>query len=192
MAAKQEMIHDEVSEEILACVDRLARQRSAEKITVRDVLKELGITNRVFYNRFHNMDEVLNLLYQKMIHQVRESLMIPWQEGTDFLAHVKRIAAQTLIVSYTCKENLSRFVFDTDSVSDENYRWWVQEIKKLIALGQQHGQIREDLDGEMLSYAVWCFIRGFNADAMARNLSREEALTRFDYGFSIFLEGIRA
>lgn len=192
MAAKQEMIHDEVSEEILACVDRLARQRSAEKITVRDVLKELGITNRVFYNRFHNMDEVLNLLYQKMIHQVRESLTIPWQEGTDFLAHVKRIAAQTLIVSYTCKENLSRFVFDTDSVSDENYRWWVQEIKKLIALGQQHGQIREDLDGEMLSYAVWCFIRGFNADAMARNLSREGALTRFDYGFGIFLEGIRA
>lgn len=192
MAAKQEMIHDEVSEEILACVDRLARQRSAEKNTVRDVLKELGITNRVFYNRFHNMDEVLNLLYQKMIHQVRESLTIPWQEGTDFLAHVKRIAAQTLIVSYTCKENLSRFVFDTDSVSDENYRWWVQEIKKLIALGQQHGQIREDLDGQMLSYAVWCFIRGFNADAMARNLSREEALTRFDYGFGIFLEGIRA
>lgn len=192
MAAKQEMIHDEVSEEILACVDRLARQRSAEKNTVRDVLKELGITNRVFYNRFHNMDEVLNLLYQKMIHQVRESLTIPWQEGTDFLAHVKRIAAQTLIVSYTCKENLSRFVFDTDSVSDENYRWWVQEIKKLIALGQQHGQIREDLDGEMLSYAVWCFIRGFNADAMARNLSREKALTRFDYGFGIFLEGIRA
>lgn len=192
MAAKQEMIHDEVSEEILACVDRLARQRSAEKNTVRDVLKELGITNRVFYNRFHNMDEVLNLLYQKMIHQVRESLTIPWQEGTDFLAHVKRIAAQTLIVSYTCKENLSRFVFDTDSVSDENYRWWVQEIKKLIALGQQHGQIREDLDGQMLSYAVWCFIRVFNADAMARNLSREEALTRFDYGFGIFLEGIRA
>lgn len=68
----------------------------------------------------------------------------------------------------------------------------MQEIKKLIALGQQHGQIREDLDGEMLSYAVWCFIRGFNADAMARNLSREEALTRFDYGFGIFLEGIRA
>lgn len=192
MASNQEKIHDGLSDEILACVERLARQRSAEKITVRDVLKAMDITNRVFYNRFHNMDEVLELLYQKMIRQVRESLNIPWREDTDFFTHVKQVAARTVAVSYASKENLSQFVFETDSSSDENFRWWTREIKELIAVGQQRGQVRADLDADMLSYAIWCFIRGFNADAIARNLSREEALSRFDYGFGIFLEGVRA
>lgn len=192
MASNQEKIHDGLSDEILACVERLARQRSAEKITVRDVLKAMDITNRVFYNRFHNMDEVLELLYQKMIRQVRESLNIPWREDTDFFTHVKQVAARTVAVSYASKENLSQFVFETDSSSDENFRWWTREIEELIAVGQQRGQVRADLDADMLSYAIWCFIRGFNADAIARNLSREEALSRFDYGFGIFLEGVRA
>ena len=58
--------------------------------------------------------------------------------------------------------------------------------------GQREGQFAPDLDTDSLSYAIWCFIRGFNADAMARNLSKEEALRRFDYGFGIFLKGIRA
>ena len=59
------------------------------------------------------------------------------------------------------------------------------------------GVIRDLIQSGILEYsdyndAIWCFIRGFNADAMARSLSREEALRRFDYGFGIFLKGIRA
>ena len=192
MASEQPLIWDEVSEEILSCDERLARQKHTQKLTVRDVLREMDITNRVFYNRFHNIDEVLELVYQKMIREVRRSLTLPRPKGTDFFTHVRQVAAQTLIVSYDCKENLSQFVFESDSTSEENFRWWTAEIKKLIAAGQREGQVAPDLDADSLSYAIWCFIRGFNADAMARNLSKEEALRRFDYGFGIFLKGIRA
>ena len=152
----------------------------------------MDITNRVFYNRFHNIDEVLELVYQKMIREVRKSLTLPWPEGTDFFTHIRQVAAQTVIASYDCKENLSQFVFESDSTSKENFRWWTAEIKKLIAVVQKEGQIAPNLDADSLSYAIWCFIRGFNADAMARSLSKEDALRRFDYGFGIFLKGIRA
>lgn len=192
MASEHPLIWDEVSEEILACAEQMAKQKHTQKLTVRDVLREMDITNRVFYNRFHNIDDVLKLVYRKMIREVRKSLTLPWQEGTDFFTHVRQVAAQTLIVSYDCKENLSQFVFESDSSSEENFRWWSTEIKKLIAVGQKAGQIEPNLDADSLSYAIWCFIRGFNADAMARNLSKEEALRRFDYGFGIFLKGIRA
>ena len=65
MASEQPLIWDVVSEEILACAERLAKQKHTQKLTVRDVLREMDITNRVFYNRFHNIDEVLELVYQK-------------------------------------------------------------------------------------------------------------------------------
>lgn len=192
MAAELIMIQDEVSEQIIACVSKLARQNSADTITVRDVLKDLKITNRVFYNRFHNIDEVLEILYRDMVHKVRQSLAQPWQDGMDFFEYVHKVAAQTLILSYTHKENLSQFIFEVDSASDTNFQWWDQEIKKLISIGQEQKLVRKDLDADMLSYSVWCFIRGFNADAMARNLTREEAETRFRYGFGIILDGLKA
>lgn len=192
MAAELIMIQDEVSEQIIACVSKLARQNSADTITVRDVLKDLKITNRVFYNRFHNIDEVLEILYRDMVHKVRQSLALPWQDGMDFFEYVQMVAAQTLILSYTHKENLSQFIFEVDSASDTNFQWWDQEIKKLISIGQEQKLVRKDLDADMLSYSVWCFIRGFNADAMARNLTREEAEARFHYGFGIILDGLKA
>lgn len=186
------MIQDEMTDRIIESVDRLARQRSAGKITVRDVLKDMGVTNRVFYNRFRNIDEVLDLIYQRMTRRIRESLTLPWNENDDFFDHVRKIAKQTLILSYSCKENLSQFVFENDSVNEANFAWWDQKIRALIRLGQTRGQIRGDIDIDMLSYSIWCFIRGFNADAIARNLSREDAVARFDYGFGILLDGIRA
>lgn len=192
MAAELVMIQDEISEQIVASVGKLARQHSADTITVRDVLKDLKITNRVFYNRFHNIDEILEILYRDMVHKVRQSLALPWQDGTDFFEYVQMVAAQTLILSYTHKENLSQYIFEVDSASDANYQWWDQEIKKLIAIGQEQKLVRKDLDADMLSYSIWCFIRGFNADAMARNLTREEAETRFHYGFGIILDGLKA
>ena len=117
MASEQPLIWDAVSEEILACAERLAKQKHTQKLTVRSVLREMDITNRVFYNRFHNIDEVLELVYRKMMREVRKSLSLPLQEGTDFFTHVRQVAAQTLIVSYDCKENLSQFVFESDSSS---------------------------------------------------------------------------
>ena len=65
-------------------------------------------------------------------------------------------------------------------------------IKKLIAEGERIGYFREELDEDAVSYSIWCFIRGFAADAIARKLPRETAVNQFAYGFGCFLKGLRA
>ena len=49
--ANQERICDEMSLRIIDAAEHLARAEGAHKVTVRKVLRELQITNRVFYNR---------------------------------------------------------------------------------------------------------------------------------------------
>ena len=67
----------------------------------------------------------------------------------------------------------------------------MSEIKKLIDFAKEKKFIK-DVDSEVMSYAIWCFCRGYNADAVARNLPREEAVRRFRYSFSYLLEGLKA
>ena len=64
-AKEIELITDEMSKIITGVVERMATEDGAHTVTVRRVLDELGITNRVFYNRFHNIDEVLQIIYKK-------------------------------------------------------------------------------------------------------------------------------
>ena len=87
--------------------------------------------------------------------------------------------------------NLNRYVFDTDSVSNTNYEWWKTEISRLIELGKAEGHFRE-MDTEKMSYAIWCFIRGYNTDAISRGLPRDEAVENFRYSFRFLLEGMSA
>ena len=60
--ADSKLIYDEVSEQIIDITEKLTVSEGAHNINVRKILKHLGITNRVFYNRFHNIEEVLSLL----------------------------------------------------------------------------------------------------------------------------------
>lgn len=159
---------------------------------MRDILKKMDITNRVFYNRFHNIDEVLDIIYAETVHRVRESLSIPWDEKSNFFGHIHEVAARTLILTYETRGSISRLIFDMDFNSGENFTWWDKEIRALIRRGMETGNVRPDIDECALSYSIWCFIRGFNADAVARSLPQEEALRRFHYGFGCLMAGIRA
>lgn len=186
------IIQDEISNEIIDAARKLSKEKSIGKITVRDILKELNITNRVFYNRFHNINEILEILYNETINKVRESLSIPWDQKTDFGEHISTVATRTLILNYESRKNISQYIFETDSSSSTNYEWWINEIKQLIQTGKEINYIKRDLNDDAICYSIWCFIRGFNADALARNLPRDEAVKNFKYGFGCFINGIKA
>ena len=49
----------------------------------------------------------------------------------------------------------------------------------------------KNIDSDMLSYSIWCFCRGFNADAVGRRLSKEDAIKNFKFGFGCILDGIK-
>ena len=118
------LIKDEVSEEILATAEALALKHGAEKLTVRMILREMQVTNRVFYNRYKNVEEVLNIVYQRIAVKMRESILQKFDGTQDFFTQIIDIVANTLLLSYDTKQNLFRFVFDTDSLSQDNFLWW--------------------------------------------------------------------
>jgi len=187
---KVALITDEMSDKIVKAAEDIATATGAHTVSVRKILQALQITNRVFYNRFHNIDEVLSIVYQKTVLKIRESMDVILDEKKDFFEHVLDVVTQSLLYSYDIKMKFNQYVFENDSVSAYNFEWWKAEIKKLIDYAKSKHYIR-DVDSEIMSYSIWCFCRGFNADAVGRGLPREEAVTNFRYSFSILLDGLK-
>ena len=192
MAGDIQLIHDEMSEKIVEAASNLALSEGAGEVTVRKIIRALGVTNRVFYNRFRNVEEVLTLVYQNMTVQMRQSILNHFDPAGDFLRQITDIAAGTLRLSYRLKLGMNQYVFIQDSMSAENFLWWRERIRELIDLGKEKKVIRPDLDGNTISYAVWCFIRGYNTDALARGIPESEAVDGFLYSFNVLLEGMKA
>ncbi len=189
LATKNGLIQDAMSEKIITVAEKIALTDGANAVTVRKILNELGVSNRVFYNRFHNLDEVLSAVYAKMVLKMREPLLARYDEKEDFFDYVTNVVTKCLIASYDVKKHFNQYVFETDSLSQSNYEWYLQQIKKLFSYAKAHGLIK-DVDDDVLGYAIWCFCRGYNADAVMR-LSKEEAVGQFRYSFRILLEGIK-
>lgn len=189
LATKNGLIQDATSEKIIAAAEKIALTDGANAVTVRKILNELGVSNRVFYNRFHNLDEVLSAVYTKMVLKIREPLLVPYYENEDFFEYVTDVVTKCLIASYDVKMHFNQYVFETDSLSQINYEWYLEQIGKLFAYAKARGLIN-DVDANALGYAIWCFCRGYNADAVMR-LSKEEAVRQFRYSFRILLEGIK-
>lgn len=190
MAENTGLISDEMSELIIDTAERIAMSEGAANVNVRAILRALGITNRVFYNRFRNIDEVLGIVYNNVSLKIRQSIIEKFDPEGDYFAQIIEIVSNTLVMSYENKMNFYQYIFENDSVSGGNYSWWKGEIKKLIEFGKARGYLR-DVDSDAMSYAVWCFIRGYNADALGRKLPRDEALRNFRYSFAILLDGMR-
>ncbi len=192
MGEQAKLIHDEMSGRIVDAAAALALREGAGEVTVRKIIRALGVTNRVFYNRFHNVDEVLSLVYQDMALQMRRGLREGLDPEGDFFSQITDLASETLRLSYRLKLGMNQYVFIQDSVSPENFLWWRERIRNFMDLGKEKGLIRSDLDSDVMSYAVWCFIRGYNTDALAREIPEDRAVSAFRYSFGVLLEGMRA
>ncbi len=187
---KQSLICDKMSDEIVFAAKALITENGRSGVTVRKVLQKLGITNRVFYNRFHNIEEVLEIVYENTALEIRKSISKPIDLTKDFFEQIIDIVADTLALCYDKKKSFNDYFFQSDSVSCSNYDWWKNEIKRLISLAIERDLIKSvDVDG--MSYAIWCFCRGYNADAVSRNIPRDEAINNFKYCFGFLLDGLR-
>ena len=187
---KDALIVDEMSARIVETAEQLAKSEGAHAVTVRKILQALGITNRVFYNRFRNAEEVLDAVYERMSLRVRGDILSAYDERTDFFEYVMDVIEKSLLISYDTKRQFNQFAFENDSLSNANYVWWTGEIKRLIDYAKARGLLRE-VDSDVMSYSIWCFCRGYNADAVGRGLPREEAVKNFRYSFGFLLDGMK-
>ncbi len=188
---KEELIRDKMSDKIVKTAEEIVTVFGVGHLTVKKILQKLDITNRVFYNRFRNVDEVLDIVCKNMVQKVRSCMEFKPEKDADFFEHVTDMVVKALEVSYDTKMQFNPYVFENDSVSQSNYAWWTTEIKKLIEYAKEKRFIK-NVDSEALSYSIWCFCRGYNADAVCRGLPKEDAIKRFKYSFSFFLEGLKA
>ena len=192
MAVSQNgLIMDEMSERIIEVAERMAMANGAHTVNVRKILLELGITNRVFYNRFRNIDDVLGIVYQRISEQVRANAT--WESDTqeEFFNRVTDMVTNTLIRSYDLKKQFNQYMFENDSRSQINYEWWMSNIKEMLIYAKEKGYVRADADVDMLNYSLWCFWRGYNADAVGRGIPKDEAVKNCKYSFGIILDGLR-
>ena len=188
---QNELISDEMSDAIIEVAKQMATKNGAHTVTVSKILTELQITNRVFYNRFHNIGDVLQIIYKKAVYKMHESIKSEYDIEKNFFEYVMDVTVKVLVNTYDIKKQFSHYAFEHDSLTESNYVWWTNEIKKLIEFGKKQNLVSFDVDPDMLSYTIWCFCRGFNADAVGRNLSKEEAVERFKAGFGYMLNGIK-
>ena len=188
--AQGHRICDEMSERIVSAAETIVTKEGTHKLTVRKILTRLGITNRVFYNRFRNIDEVLGVLYQQTVVKIRKRFAARTQGKADYFEYVTDLAVEALMLSYDTKMQFNHYMFENDSVNEANRAWWVQEIRKHIDEAIAKRYIKE-VDSEALSYAIWCFCRGYNADAVGRRIPREKAEADFRYSFFFLLEGLK-
>ena len=183
------LISDTMSDRIVTAAEKIVTARGLEGLNVRRILQELNISNRVFYNRFHNVHEVLEIVYIRMAQRVRENMAVEYDGTGDFFDYVTDCVANTLLASYEIKMRFNQYIFENDSVSKFNYEWYLTRIKELFAYAKEMDLIKE-VDSDVLSYAIWCFCRGYNADAVTR-MPKEEALAKFKYSFRFLLEGLK-
>ena len=184
------LINDEMSQKIIDAVEEIAMEGGAATLTVRQILRKLDISNRVFYNRFPNIESVLDIVYRQTIVKIRSALESPIKIEDDFFEYAKDVICRSLLVSYEVKMNFNQYIFEEDSLGELNRTWWTDEIKKLIIFAKEHKLIKE-VDEDILAYSIWCFCRGYNADAVARGLPKEKAVEDFKYSFSFLLEGLK-
>lgn len=188
-AAQTERIHDEISEKIIGIVQRIAADEGAHKVTVKKIISELGVTNRVFYNRFANCDEVLRIVYKNAVEHMRETVKPEFHDKDSFLQFCVQTAVNMLMQTYDVKMQFRFYVFEHDSLTEDNRLWWEEKIKKYYQYAREQGFARE-VDPDALCYAIWCFCRGYYADAISRQLAKEDAVRLFSFGFSCLLGGL--
>lgn len=193
MAVSQNgLIVDEMSDRIIAVAERMAMTNGAHTVNVRKILLELGITNRVFYNRFRNIEDVLGIVYQRVSEQIRANASWESNSQEEFFERVTDMVTNTLIRSYDLKKQFNHYMFENDSRSQNNYEWWKSAIEQMLTYAKKKKYIRADADVDVLSYSLWCFWRGYNADAVSRGIPKEEAIKGCKYSFGILIDGLRA
>ena len=74
-------------------------------------------------------------------------------------------------------------------LTEENRLWWADKVKKYYGIALEQGYA-EKVDIDALSYAIWCFCRGYYADALSRQLPKDEAVRYFTFGFACLLNGV--
>lgn len=182
-------LQDDISKKIIATVTKMVYEGGASKINVQAVLKKLKITNRVFYNRFKNIEEVLLCVSQNIVQKMHQCILRPIDKKENYHKYLMNIASDVFIKTYEIKKDFSDYMFMNDIVNESNKIWWIDHMIPLLEYGIKE-KFLKPMDVHAMSYAIWCFCRGFNVDAIKSRLEFNKALKTFQTAFGFLIDGM--
>ena len=182
-------LEDETSKTIIATAAQIARREGMEELTVKRVLTELKVSNRVFYNRFRNIDDVIQVLYEDLVQEIRSSLERVQQPAQSYPDYLLELAVAAVEKIYQNTLHFKQYLFSYQVANDTNRDWWLKKIQQLLRRGMEQGELKVN-DPVKMSYGVWCFCLGFHRDAVGDELTEQEAMDAFREVFSCLIQGM--
>lgn len=183
-------IEDEISLRIIDTAMEIATQDGIANLSVSKIINRMGVTNRVFYNRFKDLDDVIHAVYDKVVLHLRSCFDKGYDGSQDLCEYIMEIAVLLLEKTYETKLHFAGYLYNYDSFLEENRKWWIDHIVPLIDLGIEKGIFKE-VNSLHLAYSIWSYSRGFNATSIGNALSHDEAIAAFKLGFKCFMDGAK-
>ena len=109
-------------------------------------MKKLKITNRVFYNRFKNIDEVLLCVSQNLVKKMHQCILRPIDKEKNFHKHLTDIASDVFIKTYEIKKDFSDYMFMNDIVNESNKLWWIDHMIPILEYGIKEKFLKDGIE----------------------------------------------
>ncbi len=159
----------ERQQEIIDVALRLINEKGIQGLTMKNISREIGISEPAIYRHFENKIEILLAildLFKESTREIFEKELHSCISATEkiehlFTRHFERFAGNPSLVSVIFSEELFRgepvLMKKIADVIDKNATILTQIIKQ----GQQNGEIRDDISADHLAVTVMGSLRLF-------------------------------
>lgn len=183
-------LEDETTKQIIAAATGIAQREGIEQLSVKGILAEMGVSNRVFYNRFRNIDDIIQILYNELVQEIRASLKSVREEGRDYYSYLLELAVAVVRKIYQNNLHFRKHLLSYHASNDSNRNWWLTQIQTILQDGINRGLLRK-MNITAVSYGVYCFCLGFHKEAVGEALEGEQAIGAFSQSFALLIEGMK-
>lgn len=164
-----------LKEEIKAAAWELFYEKGYEETTINDIIKKANTSKGGFYYYFKAKDELLHSLYS-FFDREYEKFYENMDKGLDSLVQLKQLSQY---VSYFIEGNVSAellaALYQSQLIKKKQDcflnpdRYYNRLVRRIIAEGQEKGEIRRDMAVEELAHHVLLLERGIIMDWCVQN-----------------------
>ncbi|KMZ52382.1 TetR/AcrR family transcriptional regulator [Dorea sp. D27] len=164
-----------LKEEIKAAAWELFYEKGYEETTINDIIKKANTSKGGFYYYFKAKDELLHSLYS-FFDREYEKFYDNMDKSLDSLVQLKQLSQY---VSYFIEGNVSAellaALYQSQLVKKKQDcflnpdRYYNRLVRKIIAEGQEKGEIRRDMTVDELAHHVLLLERGIIMDWCVQN-----------------------
>ena len=183
------MLQDETADEILRIAKEICKTEGAGQVTVRKIITQMGVTNRVFYNRYRSRDALLYQIYSEAVTEMHRCVDPHYTDKDSFFQFCLETGEQVLGQTYDIKRQFKDYYFAHTELTDHNRDWWSEQVRRHYTIAHENGWIQVT-DIEKIGVSLWCMCRGYLEDAAVRAFTKDEALQAFRFGMTCYLKGL--